>query len=57
MFVPGRATSTTGARSTLIPTLARLRPVARPSLRATAGLPVSPTSPGERLGGPGKRLT
>ena len=48
MFVPGRATSTTGARSTLMPTPARLRPVARPSLRATATLAVSPTWAGER---------
>src|SRR4051794_4785689 len=57
MFVPGRATSTTGGRSRLIPTPFSDRPVARPSLRATASLPVRPTAAGELRGGPGSRLT
>src|SRR4051794_11931180 len=51
---PGRATSTTGARSTLTPADRSVRAVARPSLRAIAAEVICG---GERSGAPGSRLT
>jgi hypothetical protein len=53
---PGRATSSTGARSTLMPKLRRLAAVSRPWARLKAA-PRSPISSAEVVGGPSTRMT
>ena len=56
MKPPARATSSTGARSTLIPWERRLLPVAAPWPRARTA-PRAPISAALMLGGPGMRFT
>ena len=53
----GRTTSTTGARSTFMPAARRVAAVARPSARATEGVPVAPICGALRVGAPGSRFT